>query len=85
MIEIIERARQLHAGREAIEGVVFPAEKHVKRLLELDVFTHHFGYTENPWLAPPYHSDIAFRLFTRESLPALNSPSSARSSPNEEP
>lgn len=51
----------------------------------LDVFTHHFGYTENPWLAPPYHSDIAFRLFTRESLPAFNSPSSARSSPNEEP
>lgn len=37
----------------------------------LDVFTHHFGYTENPWLEPPYRSDIAYRLITRESLPAL--------------
>ena len=43
----------------------------------LDVFTHHFGYTENPWLAPPYRSDISFRLFTRESLPALESASFA--------
>jgi LacI family transcriptional regulator len=37
----------------------------------LDVFTHHFGYNENPWLKPPYRSDIAYRLITRESLPAL--------------
>jgi LacI family transcriptional regulator len=50
----------------------------------LDVFTHHFGYTENPWLEPPYRSDIAFRLFTRESLPALENPSTARSDLNAE-
>jgi LacI family transcriptional regulator len=50
----------------------------------LDVFSHHFGYTENPWLAPPYRSDIAFRLFTRESLPALNTPPIARSNLNAE-
>lgn len=40
----------------------------------LDVFTHHFGYTENPWLEPPYRSEIAFRLFTRESLPPSRDP-----------
>jgi LacI family transcriptional regulator len=40
----------------------------------LDVFTHHFGYTERPWMEPPYRSDIAFRLFTRESLPDLDYP-----------
>ena len=51
----------------------------------LDVFTHHFGYTENPWLAPPYRSDIAFRLFTRESLPAVDNLQLERSSPNAEP
>ena len=50
----------------------------------LDVFTHHFGYTENPWLEPPYRSDIAFRLFTRESLPDLNNLPFARSRSNAE-
>ena len=51
----------------------------------LDVFTHHFGYTETPWLVPPYRSDIAFRLFTRESLPAMDILQFERSSPNAEP
>ena len=69
--ELTEESRRL-----LIEGtmtlVIDQNPEHQARFA-LDVFTHHFGYTENPWLKPPYRSDIAFRLFTRESLPASES------------
>jgi LacI family transcriptional regulator len=39
----------------------------------IDVLLHHFGYTAQRWLEPPYHSNIAFKLHCMENMTEFTS------------
>ena len=44
----------------------------------IDVLLHHFGYTDQTWLAKPYRSNIAFKLHTVENMTELTTPQPTR-------
>jgi len=44
----------------------------------VDVLLHHFGYTDQTWLAKPYLSNIAFKLHTVENMTETTTPQPAR-------
>jgi LacI family transcriptional regulator len=43
----------------------------------IDVLLHHFGYTDQTWLAKPYQSNIAFKLHTVENMTEFTTPTPA--------
>jgi len=45
----------------------------------IEVLLHHFGYTDQIWLAKPYVSNIAFKLHTVENMTEFTTPQPSRS------
>jgi hypothetical protein len=46
----------------------------------IDVLLHHFGYTDQTWLAKPYRSNIAFKLHKVENMTEFTTPQPTRKS-----
>lgn len=40
----------------------------------IDVILHHFGFTAQTWLTPPYASNVSFRLFSPENMVTFSKP-----------
>ena len=62
--------------RDGIMTLVIDQNPEHQARFAVDVLLHHFGYTEQTWLAAPYRSNVAFRLFSPENIAEFTTPRS---------